>query len=286
MSEKKNIFVLGTDARPELVLFATSLGRSLARGHELGFVAEEPEDLIERDEALRKLCVESSSIEVTKSRLIVCGDSELTTGRAVGNLWRLSLVDEPSPYVRLESEGARHRFPLAMSSSIVRPYGRSVSEISRVLVVVNGSQSRRDRMIARVEEELARRKWLHSLVCIADSLKQLNGLEPSEVYERPEASELAALIATSSLMLETVEGSDPVSAVACLAASVGVPVVTHASSHLGQQGPGETRRVNEWSPDAFADEVIAASDTPVDDLSWGTEFEAVVDDFGRVIQFA
>jgi hypothetical protein len=286
VTEPRYVFVVGPSTAPELMLFAASIGRALSRGNDVRFVEEEPDELIGRDPALERLVVQASEIDMDRSKLIVCGDSDFVQGRVLRNVWRLSLVLEPTPSVRLETEGKRHGFPMVMSSSILRRGGRTVVEVPRVLVAVEGKDNRRERMVGRICEELATRRWPHSLAVIAPSSGFARSLRATEGYVRPEPAELAALIASAGVVLEPVEGDDPPLPLGCLASSVGIPVVTHATSLLARRHHGELRPVAEWSPDAFVDAVIeTASSTPAE-LSWGVEFDAVAEDFGRVIQSA
>jgi hypothetical protein len=280
------VFVLGPDTPPEIVLFAASIGRSLSRGNDVRFVEEEPEELLARDPALDRLRLSASDLSPDRARLIMCGEADLVLGRAIGNIWRLSLVDDPAPSLRLETEGNRYSFPLVMSSSILRRFGRSLSEIPRVLVSVRGADDRRERMILRACEELANRRWPHTLVAVTSSVQVARRLGAAEAHTHPEAFELAALIASSTLILDAVEGDEAPSPVGCLASSVGVPAVTHSTSLLSRRKFGELREVAEWSPDAFADAVIQTAGEAPGELGWGIEFEAVSDDFGRVMQSA
>jgi hypothetical protein len=286
LSEAQYVFVIGSDTPPEIALFAASIGRSLSRGNDVRFVDEEPEELIVRDPALAKLRISPSEIASHRARLIMCGEADLVQGRAIGNIWRLSIANDTAPAVRLETEGSRHSFPLVMSSSILRRFGRTLAQVPRVLVSVDGSDGRRERMIVRVCQELSSRRWPHSLVVIAPSVKAARRLPSTEVHQSPAAFELAGLIASSTLVLDAVEGDDLPSTVSCLALSVGVPVVAHSTSLLARGPSLEFKAVAEWSPDAFADAVIEAAVEPSSELSWGEEFEAVAEDFGRVIQRA
>jgi hypothetical protein len=286
VTEPLYVFVIGPDTSAEMVLFAASIGRSLARGCEVRFVDEEPERLLSREPALARLRMSDAEIPWDRARLILCGDAEPVHGGAAGSVWRLSIVTEPVPSVRLETEGIRQGFPLVMSSSIVRRFGRNLGEVPRILVAITGEDNRRERMLGRACEELAGRRWPHALAVIAPSVKAARGLEAAEVYVHPQACELAALIASSTLVLDTVEGDDAPSPVSCLASSVGVPVVTHATSLLVRHRCGELRPVAEWSPDAFAEAVIASAASAPADLAWGAELDAVAEDFGRVLRRA
>lgn len=286
MTESQYVFVIGPDTGAETILFAASIGRSLSRGSEVRFVDEEPDRLLVRDPALARLRTSGADIAADRSQVILCGDVDPVHARPPGRLWHLSLVAEPAPAVRLETEGIRQGFPLVMSSSILRRFGRSLAESPRILVTLAAGVGRREKMIRRACEELAGRRWPHALIVIAPSVKSARGLDDAEVYVQPEACELAALLASSTLVLDTVEGDDVPSPVSCLASSVGVPVVTHATSLLVRRKYGELRPVTDWSPDAFAEEVIAAAASAPGDLAWGVEFDAVAEDFGRVLRSA
>lgn len=286
MSDVQCVFVIGPDTPAELVLFAASIGRALARGNDIRFVDEDPEELLVRDATLSKLRISGADVAPDRARLVMCGDSDFVQGRAIGNIWRLSLVTDGTPSVRLETEGRRFGFPLAMAAPILRRFGRSLSEVPRIVVSATDLARRRERMLVRACQELAVRRFPHTLVTITPSATIARDLGASEAYLRPEASELASLVASATVVLETVEGDEPPSPLGCLASSVGVPVVTHATSILVRQGGGELRTVAEWSPDAFADAVIESVATVPGDLSWGAEFDAVAEDFGRAIQSA
>ncbi len=286
MSTAKSIFVLAPDTPPEVVLFAASIARSASLGDVVHFVEDEPQELLDRDPSLARLRLTPSGVPGEHARIIMCGDAELVPGRASGSVWQLSIVREPAPVVRLESVGKRYSFPPVMSSSILRRFGRSVAEVPRILVAVDGNDGRRERMTARVCEELTRRRWPHRLVVVAPSASVARRLGATEGYVKPDAFELAQLISSTTLGLDTVEGDDAASTISCLAASIGVPVITHATSLLARQNSVELRTVAEWSPDAFANAVIESVPDSPSELSWGVEFEAVAEDFARVIESA
>jgi len=223
VSDAQYVFVIGPDTSPEVVLFAASIGRVLSRGNDVRFVDDEPEELLLRDPALARLRIHASEVEPQRSRLIMCGDADFVHGRAIGNVWRLSVVCEPSPSMRLETEGKRFGFPLVMSSSLLRRLGRTVAEVPRILVSADGSHSRRERMIGRLGEELVARRWPHTLVVITRSAKVARSLNAGEVHLHSEASEVAALLTSATLVVDPVEGDDVPSTLSCLSSSVGIP---------------------------------------------------------------
>jgi len=278
------VFVVGSDIRPEVMLFVASAARWLAGRVDVRFVDDDEDELLARDTALAGLRLAGTDAIPVQSKVILCGDVDPVQTRGIRDCWRLSLVREPSPSIRLETDGRRFSFPLVMSSTILRRLGRSLSEVPRILVALEGDDTRRERMIVRVCEELVRRHFPHVLVAVAGTEKAVRAIAPGEAYLNPEAFELASLIAAGTLVLEPSEGDDSPSSISCLAASVGVPVVTHASSLLVRRNIGEIRSVADWSPDAFVDAVIEVAPTVPPDLLWGAEFDAVAEDLGRVIR--
>jgi len=284
MPNSSLVFVVGSDVRPEVILFVASAARSFTGRIDVRFLDEEGDELLSRDPSLAGLRLTGTDDLPSHAKVIVCGDVDTVQTRGMQDQWRISLVREPAPSIRLETEGRRFSFPLVMSSTILRRLGRSLSEVPRVLVAVDGEDNRRERMIARVCEELGRRRFPHVLVAVAAAEKAARSLAPAEAYVNPEAFELASLVASGTLVLDPSEGDDAPSSISCLAASVGVPVVTHASSVLVRRKLGEIRPVADWSPDAFADAVIEVTPNVPPDLLWGAEFDAVAEDLGRVIR--
>lgn len=285
MKRGETVFVLGSDTAPEVVMFAASIGRVGSGRHHFHFICEEPEETLLRDPTLARLVVREGDVDLSCTRQILCGQVELVRRVLGGGVFRLSIATEPGPSVRLETDDRRYHFPLAMCSPILRRFGRAVAEIPRVVVTWEDSESRRERMIKRTREELIARRWPHVLIVVTTSTS-FPRVDADEVHLQPEASDMAALIASSTLMVEPVEGDESPSALSCLASSVGVPVVTHTTGFLMRRKFGELRGVEEWSPDAFADAIIETAAKTSTDLSWGAEFDVVAEDFGRVIQSA
>src|SRR5687767_219668 len=118
----------------------------------------------------------------------------------------------------------------------------------RVLFLGAAEFNRRLRMTARVITELRRRGWAFTAVAQGRLPEEmLRMAPPDEWYESVTDAELRRLMATSAVLLESVDQKNEVSGESTLAATIGLPVVTHRDSDSG------AHRVSEWSTDAFAD---------------------------------
>lgn len=122
----------------------------------------------------------------------------------------------------------------------------------RVLFLGAPEFNRRLRMTARVITELRRRGWPFTAVAQGPLPEEmLRMAAPDEWHESVTDAELRRLMANSVVLLESADQKTEVSAQSGLAATIGLPVVTHRDSEAG------AHRVDEWSADAFADAVVS-----------------------------
>lgn len=277
------VFYLSAGMPAEAVLFVGSIARALDGVVPVAILEEEPVDLVERDPALSKLR-EGSTDARFSARVVVWEGHEPPSGVRFVETWKLGGVGDGSGELRLDTPRGRHRFPFAISPDVVKAGDRIDSDRPRILVPLSPGDARRERMTLRAIEELRGRGWPHLLVAVgAAPAELLRALAPDEWYAEPTACELAALLMSSSAVLDLSDESVPPSVVARLARCVGTRVVLHASSVLAHPASPEIRAAQEWSPDAFCDLITSLPRGADQDLPWGMEFEAVAEDFGRVL---
>jgi len=278
------VFYLTAGMPAEAVLFVGSIVRALDGIVPVAILEEEPVDLVERDLVLSKLR-EGVTESRSSSRVIVWESNEPPPGVRFGETWCLGIVSDGSGELRLDTPRGRHRFPFAISPDIVKVSDRIESDVPRILVPLSPGDARRERMMLRTMEELRRRKWAHLLVAVGSApAEQLRALAPDELHTEPTAGELAALLMSSSAVLDLSDETAPPSVVARLARCVGTRVVLHASSSLARPFSPEVRAAQEWSPDAFCDLLTSLPGGGDPDLPWGMELEAIAEDFGRILR--
>ena len=278
-----SVFYLTVRMPAEAVLFVGSIARSLNGTVPIEILEEEPVDLVDRDPVLSKLREELVASRPS-SRVVVWDGHDSPSGVRFGETWVLGFVGDGSGELRLDTPRGRHRFPFAISPDLVKAGDRIESDRPRILVPLSPSDARRERMTFRALEELRRRGWPHLLVAVgAGSQDVVRELAPDELYAEPTACELGALLMSSSLVLDLSDESMPPSIVARLARCVGTRIVIHASSPLARPFSPEVRAAQEWSPDAFCDLITSLPTGEEQELPWGMEFEAVAEDFGRIL---
>lgn len=278
------LFFLHAGMPAEALLFELSVARALDGVVPVAILEEEPVDLVERDARLAKLRVEADAV-APSSRVVVWDDRETPGGVRFAEAWRLAPSGDSALELRLDTPRARHRFPFAVSPDLVAVSDRVVSDLPRLLVPLGAPNSRRERMAARTVEELRRRGWRHLLVAAgAPQPEFVRALAPDELYEEPTAGELAALLMSSSAVLDASDESAPPTVLGRLARCVGTCVVLHASSPLAHPFSPEVRVAQEWAPDAFCDVLTSLPAPGEPELPWGMEFDAIAEDFGRILK--
>lgn len=277
------VFYLSAGMPAAAVLFVGSIVRALDGVVPVAILEEEPVDLVERDPALSKLRERETEARAS-SVVVVWEGHEAPSGIRFGETWSLGGVADGSGDLRLDTPRGRHRFPFAISPDVVKATDRIESDRPRILVPCTQGDARRERMTLRAIEELRRRGWPHLLIAVGDAGPELlRALAPDEWYAEPTACELAALLMSSSAVLDLSDESVPPSVVARLARCIGTRVVLHASSSLARPFSPEVRAAQEWSPDAFCDLITSLPGGADQDLPWGMEFEAIAEDFGRIV---
>lgn len=278
------VFYVDSAMPAEAVLFVAGVVRALEGIVPVALLEEEPVDLVERDAKLASLRVEPDAIG-PDARVILWHDRAAPAGVRFAESWRLEPSGDAALELRLCTPRGRHRFPYVLAPGLVSPADRVVSDVPRIVVPSGEPNSRRDRLAQRVIEELRERRWRHLLVVAGPSRPELaRALSPDELYDDPTAGELAALLMSATALLDMSDESVPPSVYGRLARSVGTLVVLHASSPLAQPASPEVRAAREWSPDAFCDVITTIPAGVEPELPWGMEFEAIAEDFGRIVQ--
>lgn len=278
------LFYMHAGMPPEAVLFEASVARVLDGVVRIAIFEEEPVDLVERDPRLAKLRVEADELDAS-SRVIVWDDRESPAGIRFAETWRLALSADNALELRLDTPRGRHRFPFSIAPELVTRADRIESDVPRLLVPVGAPNGRRERMTIRTVEELRRRGWRHLLVAVgAGQPEFVLALEPDELYEEPTAGELAALLMSSSALLDASDESAQPTVLGRLARCLGTCVVVHASSPLAHPFAPEVRAAQEWSADAFCDVLTSRPAGAEPELPWNMEFDAIAEDFGRILK--
>lgn len=126
--------------------------------------------------------------------------------------------------------------------------------ILRILVAGSSELDRRLRMTSKVIHELRKRQIEHSFIVAGPAPDAfLRDSNPDQYFPELLPDETARLILSCSLCLET--GRDePVTPLAALCETAGMPVLVHASALM----PISSHRfiVNEYSADAFVDAIM------------------------------
>jgi hypothetical protein len=278
------LFYMHAGMPAEAVLFEASVARLLDGMVRVAILEEEPVDLVERDPKLAKLRVEADELDAS-SRAIVWNDRESPVGMRFAETWRLAPSVDNALELRLDTPRGRHRFPFSISPELVSQADRIESDVPRLLVPLGSPNNRRERMTIRVVEELRRREWRHLLVAAGAGQPDFaRALAPDELYEEPTAGELAALLMSSSALLDASDESAQPTVLGRLARCLGTCVVVHASSPLAHPFAPEVRLAQEWSPDAFCDVLMSRPSGGEPELPWNMEFDAIAEDFGRILK--
>jgi hypothetical protein len=282
--EPLTLFYLHAGMPAEALLFEVSIARALDGVLPVAILEEEPVDLVERDPRLAKLRIEADAVPAA-SRMIAWADRETPGGVRCGEVWRLAAPGDGAQELRLDTPRGRHRLPFAISPDLVAVGDRIVSDVPRLLVPLGAPNGRRERMAIRTLEELRRRGWRHLLVAAGSPQPEfVRALAPDELYEDPTPGEVAALLMSASAVLDASDESAPPTLLGRLARCVGTCVVMHASSPLAHPFSPEVRVAQEWAPDAFCDLLTSLPAPGEPELPWGMEFDAIAEDFGRILK--
>lgn len=283
-SDPLTVFFLHAGMPASVLLFELSVARALAGALPVAILEEETVDMVERDPKLAMLRIEPDAV-APSSRVILWGDRETPGGMRFGEAWRLASSGDNALDLRLDTPRGRHRFPFAISPDLVAVTDRIVSDLPRLLVPLEAPNSRRERMAVRTVEELRKRGWRHILVAAGAPQPELvRALAADEVHEEPTAGELAALLMSSSAVLDASDESSPPTVLGRLARCIGTCVVLHESSPLAHPFSPEVRVSREWAPDAFCDLLTSLPAPGEPELPWGMELDAIAEDFGRVLK--
>lgn len=283
-SDPLTVYYMHAGMPAEVVLFEASVARLLDGVVPVAILEEEPVDLVERDPKLAKLRVEHDEL-FPSTRVIVWDDREPPVGIRFAETWRLAPSGDNALELKLDTPRGRYRFPFSISPELVSPADRIESDLPRLLLPLGAPNVRRERMALRTVEELRRRGWRHLLVVIGGGRADFaRALAPDELYEEPTAGELAALLLSSSALLDASDESVSPTVLGRLARCLGTCVVVHASSPLAQPFSPEVRVAQEWSPDAFCDVLMSRPAGAEPELPWNLEFDAVAEDFGRILK--
>jgi len=283
-AEPLTVFYMHAGMPAEAVLFEASVARFLDGAVSVAILEEEPVDLVERDPRLAKLRVEADEL-ASSSRVIVWDDRESPGGVRFAETWRLAPSGDNALELRLDTPRGRHRFPYSISPELVSRYDRIESDVPRLLVPLGTPNGRRERMAVRTTDELRRRGWRHLLIAAGTGQSDFaRALAPDELYEEPTAGELTALLMSSSALLDASDEAAPPTVLGRLARCLGTCVVVHSSSPLAYPFSPEVRVAQEWSPDAFCDVLMSRPTGAEPEVPWNMEFDAIAEDFGRILK--